>query len=60
MPSPCSNKYQEYLHLAEAARRSAFRATDIEAKKSFEKLADGWQRLAEQVLRVANSSDGNK
>jgi flagellin-like hook-associated protein FlgL len=35
-------------------------ATDIEAKKSFEKLADGWQRLAEQVLRVANSSDGNK
>jgi len=34
-------RHQEYLKLAEEARRLALKASDPEAKRSFEKLADG-------------------
>jgi hypothetical protein len=49
---PVRTKHQKYLALAEEARRSALNAKDPDAKRSFEKLADGWQQLAEHVAKL--------
>jgi hypothetical protein len=48
-------KYQEYLRFAEDARRIALTLPNGDVRQSFEKLADGWQLLAEQTLQVEKS-----
>jgi len=45
-------RYREYLLLAQEARRAAYGADDLQARRSFEMIADGWQHLAENVARM--------
>lgn len=54
-PRPFGEKYREYLRLAEDARRMALSANRSEVRRSFEKIADGWQQLAEQVVQITKS-----
>jgi len=45
-------RYREYLLVAREARRAAYGADDLQARRSFEMIADGWQHLAENVARM--------
>lgn len=47
-----NEKLREYLEMAEEARRSASRAKDADTRKPFEKLASGWQQLADDVAQI--------
>jgi len=47
-----ADRIREYLRFAEDARHAALSAKDLQAKQSFERIAAGWQQLAEQVARI--------
>jgi hypothetical protein len=45
-------RYREYLLLAQESRRAAFGSDDAKTRRSFERIADRWQQLAEHVAKT--------
>lgn len=50
--SPLEERYLRYLAKTEEARHMALIATDETARRSWDRLADGWQQLAEHLARL--------
>ena len=50
--SPAEERYLVYLARAEEARQIALTIHDTQARLSWERLADSWQQLAEQIARM--------
>ena len=52
--SPAEERYLVYLGRAEEARQIALTIRDRQARESWERLAESWQYLAEQIARMKN------
>lgn len=54
--APVADRVAEYLAQAMEARRMAARAHDLQMRAQFQKLAEGWEHLAQQVGKTQHSA----